>query len=175
MAVIERLKRLFSSKNTTAAVVVLGAAGLLLILLSSLFPEKEQPEKQDIYNEASYISAEDYCNETERRLEDFLKNIDGAGDVKVYLSVGSQQRYVYAAEDKKSTSDSKTEEEKKYVIVGSGSDKTALVETVEVPEITGAVVVCSGCGSPAVQERIYKAVAAAIDLSYSKIYVTLMK
>jgi stage III sporulation protein AG len=49
------------------------------------------------------------------------------------------------------------------------------VETVKAPEITGAVVICSGCGSPVVEERIYKATAAALDISTSDIYVTIMK
>ncbi|MDE7105413.1 MAG: hypothetical protein K2O36_05985, partial [Ruminococcus sp.] len=121
------------------------------------------------------VDTNDYCRETEQKLEEFLKKIDGAGDVEVYLTIKSSERYVYAAEEKKVKSENKTEEEEKYVIIGGGSEREPLIETVEAPEVTGAVIVCTGGDSPVVEERIYKAVSSALGISTSKIYVTKMK
>lgn len=157
-----------------AAVTILGMAGLFLVMLSSILPDKKQTEAPDAAEFQTY-TAEEYCRSTEKRLEEFLKNIEGAGDVEVYLTVGTTERYVYAAEEKKTMSENKTEREAKYVIVGGGGEREPLIETVEVPEITGAVVVCKGCGDPAVQERIYRAASAALGIPTGKIYVTKMK
>lgn len=169
MSLIEKLR-----EKKTAAVTVLGAVGLLLIMISTVLPDKKQSSPAP--SAESQVSAADndsYRIETESRLREFLEKIDGAGDVEVYLTVGSGERYIYAAEEKKVKSDNKTEEENKYVIFGS--EKEPLVETVETPEITGAVIACTGGGSPVVEERIYKAAAAALGISTSKIYVTKMK
>ena len=173
MEIYEKLKNLIKEKKT-AAVFVLGIAGLVLIMLSSIFSGKNTADYEPPAV-SEEVTAESYCKETEKRLEDFLKNIEGAGDVRVYLSVGTGEKYVYAAEKNTKSSENQREEDTKYVIVGGGSEKSALVETVRTPEITGAVIACTGCGSPAVQERIYKAASAALGLPTSKIFVTQMK
>lgn len=169
MSLIEKLK-----EKKTVAVTILGIVGLLLIMISTVLPDKEQSAAvppDEVSSSGTDIDV--YRLETESRLKEFLEKIDGAGDVEVYLTVGSGERYIYAAEEKKVKSDNKTEEENKYVIFGS--TKEPLVETVETPEITGAVIACTGGGSPVVEERIYKAVSSALGISTSKIYVTKMK
>ena len=173
MEIYEKLKNIVKEKKTTA-VVILGLAGLVLIMISSFDTGKNTADSKDTKPVSEEITAESYCRETEKRLEDFLENIDGAGDVKVYLSVGTGEKYVYAVEKNSKSSENQKEEDIKYVIVG-GCEKSALVETVRTPEITGAVIACTGCGSPAVQERIYKAVSSALGLPTSKIFVTQMK
>ena len=170
----DKIKELLGEKKT-AAVTILGVAGLLLIMLSSILPDKKNEPAVSSGTERQTAAAEEYCRSTEKRLEEFLKNIEGAGDVEVYLTVGTAERYVYAAEGKKIRSENKTEEEAKYVIIGGGSEREPLIETVEIPEITGAVIACTGCNDPAVQERIYRAVSAALGIPTGKIFVTKMK
>lgn len=172
MGLSEKIREMIEGKRS--AVIALGAAGLLLILLSGFLPNSKNDEKQP-ENESCADTAQSYCEDTEKRLKEFLENIDGAGEVEVYLTVGSGEQYVYAAEEKKVRTDSKTEEEEKYVIVGGGNSREPLIERVETPEITGAVIICTGCGNPVVEERIYKAVSAALDIPTSKIFVTKMK
>ncbi|MBQ8960804.1 MAG: hypothetical protein IJ071_06250 [Ruminococcus sp.] len=173
MEIANRLRELLKNRSGTAIVVLLGGAGLLLILLSSLFPGASPKEEPD--QPSAEITAEEYRLSAEARLEEFLGGIEGAGQVKVCLTVGSGQRRVYASEDKVSRSADRTEEERKYVIVGGNSERSALVEKVELPEITGAAVLCTGGGSPVVQERIYKAVTAVLGLPAGRIYVTELK
>ncbi|MCD8187331.1 MAG: hypothetical protein LUD57_01685 [Ruminococcus sp.] len=60
-------------------------------------------------------------------------------------------------------------------MIGESGSKTALVETVNSPEIVGAVIACTGCDSAAVQEEIYKTVSTVLDLPTSKIYVTKLR
>lgn len=173
MEVFEKLKNMSKDRKMLTAVTILGMSGLLLIMISSLTDDKaeKKPEKNTV-NQNVYS---DYCNETEKRLEDFLRSVEGAGDVRVYLTVGSSERYIYATEGRKSKSDERTEVEEEYVIVGNSGDKTALVETVETPEIEGAVIACTGCGNPVVEERMYKAASAALGIPTGKIFVTILK
>lgn len=169
MELIEKLK-----EKKTAVITVLGAVGLLFILISSVLPDKEKPASVPQDEPFSDVTdMENYRTDTEQRLKKLLEQIDGAGSVEVYLTVGNGGRYVYAAEEKKVKSDNRTEEENKYVTYGSS--KEPLLEKVETPEITGAVIVCTGGESPVVEERIYKAASAALGLSTGKIYVTKMK
>lgn len=172
MGLYEKLCGLRGNKRSAAAVGILGTAGLLLIMVSSLAADKNEIPQTD--DRQTTDIAQSYCMETEARLEAFLEKIEGAGDVKVYLTVGTGERYIYAAEEKRSESDNRIDKEEKYVIVGGSSSREPLIEAVETPEITGAVVICSGCGSPVVEERIYKAASAALGLPTSKIYVTEM-
>lgn len=173
MKISEKIGSMKMDKKTVTAVMLLGTGGLLLIMISSLFSGKEEKsDATESVRSTGFSDSADYCQETERRLEDFLETIDGAGNVRVYLTVGTDQRYVYAREEKLSRSENKTEEEEKYVMIGGGNGKNALIETVEVPEITGAVIACTGCDSPVVTERIYRAVSAALGISSGKIFVT---
>lgn len=163
-------------RNRTAAIVVLGCVGLLLILMSSFFPGEEKKQEQTGISDADgqLSSGDQYRRQTEKRLEELLEKIEGAGDVEVCITVGTGQRYVYAAEGNVSRSDNKYEEEKKYVIIGGGSDRAPLIEKVETPEIIGAVILCQGGENPAVAERMYKAASAALGIPTMNIFVTTM-
>ncbi|MDE6833955.1 MAG: hypothetical protein K2J39_06915 [Ruminococcus sp.] len=174
MGVAEKFRNLPKDKKLLVVMMFLGIAGLIFIMLSDTVPDSKETEKG--YSlEDGICNAETFRIDTEKRLEEFLSNIEGAGDVKVCITVATDQRYVYATEGKRNQSGNTTEEEKKYVIIGNGSEKTALVETVQPPAITGAVVACSGYDSPAVQEQIYKATSAVLGISTGKIYVTKLK
>lgn len=173
MGLYEKISSIIGEKKSIAVVTILGAAGLLLIMLSSFLPDRDESPQTAEKPQTDIV--QNYCTETEARLEAFLENIEGAGEVKVYLTVGSGERYVYVSEEKRMESENKTEEEEKYVIVGGSSSREPLIETVETPEVTGAVIICTGCKSPVVEERIYKAASAALGIPTADIYVTIMK
>lgn len=173
MGIAEKIRDIAGNKRSAAGIVLLGAAGIVLLFLSGLF---EKDDKTVTAAEQPYTEvARSFCSESEERLEAFLENIEGAGEVEVYLTVGSGERYIYASEKKHSESENKRNSEEKYVLVGGSSSREPLVETVKTPEITGAVIICRGCGSPVVEERMYKAASAALGLPTADIYVTTMK
>ena len=171
MEVTERIRELLKNRKWAVFMTVCGVTGLLLIMISSLLPDRKSAPAVNKEQLKSVFDSSAYCKDTEERLAALLSEIEGAGEVKVYLTVGSEQRYVYATEGRHSRSDNKTEEEEKYVIVGGGSEKNALIETVQAPEITGAVIVCGGGGDAAVREQIYKAASAALGIPTARIYV----
>ena len=175
MEIAEKLRELIKDRKWAVFMTVCGLAGLLLIMISSLLPDSDTEKKETKRILGITSETVKYCSETEKRLERFLSDIDGAGEVRVYITVGSDERYVYATEDRYIRGDNKTEEEERYVIVGSGSEKNALRETVKTPEITGAVVACKGGESAQVREKIYKAVSAALGIPTSRIFVTKLR
>ncbi|MDE5556122.1 MAG: hypothetical protein K2J32_00305 [Ruminococcus sp.] len=171
----EKFRDMPKDKKLLAVVMFLGIAGLIFIMLSAIVPDNKNAETPENISLSDSSGTEQFRIETEKRLEEFLSNIDGAGDVKVYIMVATDQRYVYATEGRRNKSENTAEEEKKYVIIGNGSEKSALVETVQTPAIASAVVACSGFESPAVQEQIYKATSAALGIPTGQIYVTKLK
>lgn len=170
----EKFKDLPKDKKLLTVVMFLGIAGLIFTMLSSIIPDGNDTDISEYAAVSENSEAEIYRTETEKRLEEFLSSIDGAGDVKVYLTVGNGERYIYATEGKRSKSENMTEEERKYVMIGSGNEKSALVETVQTPAITGAVIACRGFDNPSVQEQIYRAASAALGISTGQIYVTII-
>ena len=171
MEIPEKFRKMSRDKKMMASVVVLCIAGLVLIMVSPLFSGGNRSSPAEPPVSFTEMSGEGYCTEIQQRLEEFLGSIEGAGEVRVFLKAGGEQRYVYATEGKKSISDNRTEAEEKYVMIGGTGGRSALVETVKAPEIEGAVVLCSGYDLPSVREQLYRAASAALGISTSKIYV----
>ena len=144
MKLNELINKLVSGKKSAAIIVAAGTLGLCLIMISSLLPKenKKIPEK----SQAEAENVTDYCIETEKKLTDFLSRIDGVGKVNVLVTLNNREEYVYAKEGRKVISDNKTEEEEEYVMIGGSGEKSALIETVKTPEISGVVIACSGSG-----------------------------
>ncbi|MDE6798430.1 MAG: hypothetical protein K2J36_10550, partial [Ruminococcus sp.] len=98
MEVAEKFRDLPKDKKLLAVVMFLGIAGLIFIMLSAVIPDGKNTETVGYSEENGVNSTENFRIDTEKRLEEFLKNIDGAGDVKVCITVATDQRYVYATE-----------------------------------------------------------------------------
>jgi stage III sporulation protein AG len=174
MAIRDKWNKIKSDKKTVTLITIMGGIGICLIMISSLLPDNSKDE--NVSESVTEVSeSEDFCSNTEKHLTEFLRNIDGVGEVKVYLTVSNDGEYVYATEDKISKSENKTEEESEYVIIGGNSDKTALIRTVRNPEINGVIIACTGGDSAIVQETVYKAVSTVFDIPTYKIYVTRLK
>ncbi|MBQ9956590.1 MAG: hypothetical protein IJO99_03390 [Ruminococcus sp.] len=174
MEIIKIFKGLSKDKRAVTAVTLLGISGLGLIMLSSLIPEKSDSKSSSEKGESGY-TAEEYREETEKRLESFIEKIEGVGEAEVYLTIAGEEKYEYATEGRTMKAENKTEEEHSYVMTGASGNKTALVETVNFPEISGAVVVCTGGNSPLVQETVYEAVSTALGIPTGRIYVTKLR
>lgn len=172
MEIPKKLRSIARNKRSVG-IVLMAVCGAVLLFLSGF---GGRADKNAVSAEKSDADvALDFRTENEERLEAFLENIEGAGEVKVYLTVGSGERYIYASEKKSSESENKRDSEEKLVLVGGSSSREPLIETVRSPEITGAVIVCKGCKSPVVEERMYKAASAALGIPTADIYVTIMK
>ncbi len=174
------LRSFFKGEKGTKWLFIIGLAGIILIFASSFFSKKEEAAplpKQDI------LTADQYAEKLERKLEEIIGSISGVGNPKVMVTLENGIEYIYAQEEK--NSGSKTEDvtsngskiqhssdrENNYLIVDGASGKQALIVTEVQPTIKGVVVVCSGGGQPAVQQRIITAVSTALNVTSARVCV----
>ena len=180
MGTFQRLFSAVSAQKRRRLIVALGAAGLALIFVSSVLPEKPEPAAET----ASAVSepAEDDCAALERELEEMLSHIDGAGEVRVMITMDSTTEDVYAVDKSESESrslrdgtsqpDTQRSEQNEYVIVkGRDGGEQALLRKQRMPEVRGVLVVCSGAGSAVTREKVTLAVSGALGVERSKVVV----
>jgi len=173
-----KIAEFFNGKKSQKFIVLAGVAGLCLIMISSVIKDPQKPKaktESPVKNADLAVTQSDFCKETEEKIASFLANVEGVGNVEVMVTVSGGEEYVYATEGKRVKSDGKTEEANQHVMVGSSSNREALIETVKKPEISGIVIACTGSGNPSVQESIYKTVSTAFGISTSRIYVTKLR
>lgn len=112
----------------------------------------------------------------EERLSEILCFLDGAGDVRVILSVAAGEEVVFQTDLNHNSSDS-SENIKHDTVTITSADRstTGLVKQV-IPEIfKGAVVICSGADDPVVRLSIVDAVSKLTGLGANQISVLKMK
>ena len=164
----------FIKKNKFVLLIV--AIGVALLLIPSSGTKTEAPEVQA----EETLSDEEYAANMEKKLEELLSMVDGAGQVRVMLTLQTGSRTEYHSDVQKTVDQSgdnnQTSEERKTVILSEGSayDKAA-ISAVEYPQFQGALVLCQGAGRSAVKLNLVNAVSALTGLSSSQITVIKMK
>lgn len=144
---------------------------LLVGLVLMLLPSGESDDTIESERSVTYS-----LEETERRLESLLKNVQGVGQVTVMLTLKSGSTLELAEDSSTSVRDSETKREKDVVTVSRGSGGEEVVVTQEhYPVYQGAVVVCEGGGNSAVRLSIIEAVSVLTGLGSDKITVVQWK
>ena len=142
-------------------------AGIILLLLPTAGEENKMQETTSAQPE------EDFSVEAlEEKLADTLSEIDGAGQVRVMLTVESGMKRVFAQDGSLEQDGTAIQRETQTVVVsaGSGTQETVLVQQVY-PTFQGALVVADGGGDPAVRLKLTEAVAALTGLGADKISI----
>ncbi len=176
-----KLKKVFMNKNI---LFIIGILGIALIFLSDLsFMKNNKNSSEDITNQES-ISTNEYITGLENKLSEIIKNIDGAGNVKVMVTLESSEKSVYAVAEKtdldinqnvEQQSSEKTSYQSDIIIVeNENGNKTALKETTLQPQVKGVAVVCSGGDKPSVQNEIMQMVSTVLGVSSNRVCVTKM-
>lgn len=112
----------------------------------------------------------------EDQLTEILGMIEGAGKVRVMLSVATGEEVLYQTDRDVSIDEKGSDERTDTVTVtDSQRNETGLIRQVNPPGYLGAVVVCQGADDPAVRLRIAEAVARITGLGMDKIYVVKMR
>lgn len=111
-------------------------------------------------------------DETERKLEQTLSKIGGAGEVSVMLTLEGSERQVLAQDAAVSQNGTDSESSRTTVVVsqGSGIQQTVALQQLS-PQFRGALVVCSGGDDPQVRLELTRAVAALTGLGADRISV----
>jgi len=112
-------------------------------------------------------------------LEEILSQIDGAGKVKVSISLASQGSKTYASNLRNEKRESKegaganskqTREETVVRDLAVTSGNHLLIEE-KSPEVTGVLVVADGAGNSRVRENLTQAVATLLNIAPHKVTV----
>jgi stage III sporulation protein AG len=167
-ALTERGKKLWGALGRYKYVLLVLAAGVVLLLLPSGTDRQETSTQP-----AAQAAEEDFSVEAlEEKLSDTLSQIDGAGQVRVLLTVESGMKRVFAQDTSVNQDESSLQRENETVVIstGSGTQETVLVQQIY-PKFQGAVVVADGGDDPAVQLELTQAVAALTGLGADKISI----
>ncbi len=120
----------------------------------------------------------------EKRLEEILSKIDGAGNTEVMITYDTGMEKVTVQNSKVSKSFSNDtehsggelqiqdiEEERQIVMSGSGSSEKPFVLKEINPRVRGVLVIAEGADNPKISYDITNAVAAVLDVPYYRIQV----
>ena len=167
---------LFKKDKKILILVVAGFIGVLLIALSEINIDNSIDKEK---NNTQIMNSYEYCDYLEKRVEDIVNSIDGAGEVRVMITLAETTEYVYAQNQngtKKSNKDSENSDNKSdfVIIEKDNNDSGLLIKTFE-PKIRGVAVVCDGGDNPIVQQQIYSTVSAVLSVSTARISISKLK
>lgn len=186
---MEHLKKYFEKlldkENRMKVIVVLASIIFILLLFSDKMPScttSDNAIKTD-----TEICREEYIETLEKRIEEIVSSIKGAGRTNVLITLQNGIEYVYATDNRenndskessdaqgKQSLDTKTDSEEKVIVIDEGSGKKALVKTIMTPKIEGVVIVCEGAENKDVKQNIIEAVTTALGISSRRVCVTIL-
>lgn len=135
--------------------------GCLLLLL----PVGGNIELEQVHSDTE----EDFALEQfERRLEQAIARINGAGETHVVLSLSSGSRRILAQDRQQGSSGSSLE----TVTVGGSAERAVVPIQTVAPEFRGALVVCQGADDSQVRLEVTKAVCVLTGLGTDCVCVT---
>ena len=156
------LKWLATYKYVILAVLL----GVLLLLL----PDGKAEDAEKTTHLADFDRAA-----VQREMEDILSAIDGAGRLRLMLTVRGGGELELAQDraltQKQGDSADEVSDKTETVVLGSGSGAEVVVTQSRYPDFVGALVVCEGGGSAAVRLEITQALCALTGLSSDRISV----
>ena len=151
----------------------LGLGGMLLILISDLVSPKQQAQAETAQpSQTGYVGEAEYIAGLEEKLREMIRQVDGAGETAVMITLDSSRETVYA-QDEKGTGESGGYE-RAHVLLETSSGEGPLVEMTWEPEIRGVAVVCQGGGNVTVAARITELVSVVLGVPSHRISIAKM-
>lgn len=134
-------------------------AGITILLLPSGAEEAPAPP-----------AAAQTPADLQKQLEEILKEISGAGKVRLLLTEEAGSENIYQTDESAEQSHLDT-----VIVMNSQREEQGLVRQVIAPRYRGAVVVCQGGDRPEVRLAVVNAVKSVTGLSSDRITVLKMK
>ncbi len=159
--------------------IVLVAIAVLIMFLLFFSEFINENNNETVSKENTEIYSSQYIKTTEKELEELLENINGAGDVKVMITLENCYENVFAKgyteKNDNKTDSQKSESEEEYIIIKNGSNtEKCLVVKVYEPTVKGVAVIAQGAGNVQVKNAITQTVCALFDISTAKVSVEKM-
>lgn len=137
----------------------------ILLIVAVLFFTFTGTNKKDVK-----VENVDYVSRLENRLETVLSNVEGAGKVKVVITLESGMETVLAYKTITTETEKGVEIEQTPILVNGKT--VTLME--KYPKINGVLIVVEG-NSIAVKSRIQQATTSLLDVNLSQIEILTMK
>lgn len=187
----EKYKDKYKDKNTW---VIIGIAGLLLLVIALPDGRSDtarsgdaladhlgagQETAQEAGNSGMDDPVQSATEDLERRLEETLSLIDGAGRVRVMLTLKDTGEKVVEKDITRRSGGSASAEEssdvsQSTVFSKNGSDETPYISNELTPQVEGVLVVAQGGGDSLVKQNILQSVMALFPLEVHKITIVKM-
>ena len=157
-----KVKEYIGKYKYAALVLVIGLVLLLLPTKSIKTKTSDTPQ----------ITQTGHQNLTQDSLVEILQSIQGAGKVKVLLSMATGEETVYQSDTEASSGDSSN---KTVIITDSQRKESGLIRQINPAAYQGAIVVCEGADNPTVRLAITQAVSKITGLGADAICVLKMQ
>lgn len=113
---------------------------------------------------------------TAEEMEAVLREIHGAGEVRVLLSVADGEEIIYQNDSELAQSENdRTDQSETVLITDAQRAQQGLIRQINPPVYLGAVIVCQGADNPSVRLQITQAVSKITGLGADEICVLKMK
>lgn len=175
--ITDYFKSLYSNKKNLYIILIIG---IIILISSNIFSVSKDKTSSSMQHESITYSVE---NE-EKRLEDILSKVHGAGKTEVMITYDSGIEKVpvqnskvnksIASDDFNVGGETETtdiSEEKEIVMNGSGNTQTPFVLKEINPRVRGVLVLAEGADNTDVCFNLTNAVAAVLDVPYYRIQV----
>lgn len=148
--------------------------GLLLLVIALPVSEPESEEREE--TESGTVTEEDYASMAESKLETILAQMEGAGKVKVMITLSSSSEKI-VEKDEETSKDETQSTSSETTVYEETADRgqTPYVSKELTPAVEGVVVLCEGGDEPVVVQQITEAVEALFSVESHKIKVVKMK
>lgn len=141
------------------------ALGLLLLLLPA--GGEREASQEEIRQDTGAFDLDAFAREAESLLSD----IQGAGEVRLLLTLDTDGRREYLTDSTQSQGDQTSQSQLDAVLVSIDGDQAPVTITQTYPRFRGAVVLCRGADSPAVTLALKEALSSLTGLGMDKITV----
>ena len=155
---MELMQRIISwvKKYRFVVLILLVGIGLMLIPFGSSDAQETPPKTQILETDIT------------QELCDILRQIDGAGEVSVMLSLHSSTTTIYQTDDSDNRQDT-------VIVTDDNRSQNGLVQQMIYPKYRGAIIICQGADNVQVRLNIMEAVSRITGLGMDKISVLKMK
>lgn len=172
----------FKDKNTW---LVFGLLGVLLLVIAMPTEQADDKEPETVQAQPPVENAAESGQESdptaalEKRLEETLSLIDGAGRVRVMITLkDTGEKVVEKDVTRRSDTDSggsqNTDQSQSSVYERDGSVETPYISNELTPQVEGVLVVAQGGGNSMVKQNILQSVMALFPLEAHKITIVKM-
>lgn len=168
-SIISKIKLKIKQDKKLLMIIIAGFIGIFLIFLSGTGQDK----KENTENTAEKIQMAE--ERMAKELEELIKTVEGAGKVKVMITVDSLEERIVAVNENNKAEDDSYENMQEYVIIENSGKQDGLTLKIITPVIRGVGITCEGASSNVVKQEITMLVSATLGIPQNRIQVTKMQ